>query len=133
MPGRSLHGAMLALDVPLVAGLDHRGLYRPALEIGKDLERAGPIRVERAVAKGLGEGRRRRALRGHDPIRLEPGARLVPVIAATPEPPDFIGPQRPEASRVGKEALVRVVLPEEKAMLRARREHPVRLLRPFHD
>jgi hypothetical protein len=58
---------MLALDVALVAGLDHRGLYRPALEIGKGLERSSAIGIEGPVAKRLGKGHRRGALRRHDP------------------------------------------------------------------
>lgn len=133
MPGRALHGAVLALDVPLVAGLDHRGLYRPALEIGKDLERSGTIRVEGSVPKGLGEGRRRRALRRHDPLRLKARARLLPILPAAMQPPEFVRRERPEPCRVGKEALVGVVLAKEEAVFGARREHAVRLLGPFYD
>ena len=55
MAGGPLDRPVLALDVPLVAGLDHGGLYRSALEVGKDRERHRGLRIEAPVAEPLGQ------------------------------------------------------------------------------
>lgn len=121
---------MLALDVPLVARLDHGGLYRPALEIGKDRKQAGLFHVKARIAE-RSRDRRGRGLIGA--VGTQARTRLHAMRAPTPDAARLVRRERPESLGMGEQPLVRVVLPEQETMLRARREHAVGLFGSFDD